>query len=184
MTRHRYNELHNQVNPADLYAPADFFVRSKEIFMNSTVFLTVLAGVITYVLGQLILKLLIEPVTELKRTIGEIAHSLIEHANVIQNPGVPKEEMITETSRQLRKLSSQLEAHLYLIPMYRCTSKLFFLPSRDKIIAAARGLMGLSNSVFRAADGIYKQNAHRVENVFDSLGIYMSEGDRWPKEHS
>ena len=151
--------------------------------MNTTVFLTVLSGVITYVLGQLILKLLIEPVNDLKRTIGEIAHSLIEHANVIQNPGVPEEEMITETSRHLRKLSSHLESHLYLIPMYICTSKLFFLPSRDKIISAARALMGLSNSVFRAEEGIYKQNAHRVEKVCDFLGIYMSEGDRWPKEH-
>ncbi len=152
--------------------------------MNSTVFLTVLAGVITYVLGQLILKLLIEPVNDLKRTIGGIAHSLIEHANVIQNPGVPNGEMIAKTSRHLRKLSSQLEAHLYLIPIYRFTSKLFFLPSRDKILSAARALMGLSNSVFRAEEGIYKQNARRVERVCDSLGIYMSEGDRWPEEHT
>lgn len=155
-----------------------------EAFMNSTVFLTVLAGVITYVLCQLILRLLIEPVTDLKRTIGSIAHSLIEHANVIQNPGVPKEEKIMETSQHLRKLSSKLEAHLYLIPLYGFTSKLFFLPSRNKIISAARALMGLSNSVFRASEGIYKQNSNRVETVCDSLGIYMSEGDRWPKEHS
>jgi len=150
--------------------------------MNSTVFLTVLAGVITYVLGQLILKLLIEPASEMKQTIGEIAHSLTEHANVIQNPGVPKEEMITEASRHLRKLSSQLEAHLYLIPIYRFTSKLFFLPSRDRIISAARALMGRSNSVFRAEQGIYKQNARRTETICDSLGIYLSEDDRWPKE--
>jgi hypothetical protein len=27
MTRHRYNELHNQFNTAARYAPADFFVR-------------------------------------------------------------------------------------------------------------------------------------------------------------
>jgi len=152
--------------------------------MNSTVFLTVLAGVITYVLGQLILKLMIEPVNDLKRTIGGIAHSLIEHANVIQNPGVPKEEKITETSQHLRRLSSQLEAHLYLVPLYSCTSKIFFLPSRDKILLAARALMGLSNSVFRAEEGIYKQNARRVEKVCDSLGIYMSEDDRWPEEHA
>lgn len=149
--------------------------------MDSTVFLTVFAGVTTYVLGQLILKLLIEPVHDLKRTIGEIAHSLIEHANVIQNPGVPKEEVMIETSRHLRKLSSQLEAHLYLIPKYLFTSKLFFLPSRNSVLSAARSLMGLSSSVFRATEGIYKQNARRVEKICDSLGIYLSEGDRWPE---
>ena len=57
--------------------------------MNATVFLTVLAGVITYVLGQLILRLVIEPVQDLRRTIGGISHALIERTNVIQNPGLP-----------------------------------------------------------------------------------------------
>ena len=77
--------------------------------MNSTVFFTVLSGVITYVLGQLVLRLVIEPVQELRRTIGVISHTLIERANVIQNPGVPTNEVMDETSRELRKLSSQLQ---------------------------------------------------------------------------
>lgn len=51
--------------------------------MNSTVFLTVLSGVITYVLGQLVLKLVIEPVQELRKTIGVVAHAMIERAPII-----------------------------------------------------------------------------------------------------
>jgi len=154
----------------------------KDVSMNTTVFLTIVTGVVTFVLGQIIVKLLIEPVQEMKRTIGQISHSLIEHANVIQNPGIPKEDMINETSQHLRKLSSQLEAHIYLIPVYGLTSKLFCLPSRNSILKAARALMGLSNSVHRATERIYKQNAKRVERICDSLGIYLSEGDRWPEE--
>ena len=111
--------------------------------MNTTVFLTIVTGVVTFVLGQIIVKLLIDPVQEMKRTIGQISHSLIENANVIQNPGVPKEDMINETSQHLRKLSSQLEAHIYLIPAYGFTSKLFCLPSRNSILKAARALMGV-----------------------------------------
>ena len=57
--------------------------------MDLTVFLTVLSGVLTYVVGQLVVKLVIEPVQEARRTIGQISHSLIEHAHVIANPGVP-----------------------------------------------------------------------------------------------
>ena len=52
----------------------------------AVVFLTVFSGVITYILGQLALKLVVEPVQELKKTIGVIAHSLIERANVIYTP--------------------------------------------------------------------------------------------------
>ena len=151
--------------------------------INKTVFLTVISGVITYVLGQLVLKLLIEPVQETKRLIGQIAHSLTEHANVIQNPGVPDQEVMKNTSQHLRKLSAQLESQLYLVPIYTVTAFIFHLPPRKKVLAAARSLMGLSNSVFRASDGIYEQSSKRVENIHDSLGLYMAEGDRWPEEN-
>lgn len=152
--------------------------------MNSTVYLTVLSGVLTYVLGQLILKLTIEPVQELRRTIGVISHALIERANVIQNPGVPTQEVMHETSLQLRKLSSQLQSHLYLVPLYGVTARIFRLPAADKIRAASRALIGLSNSVFQPRDGIYKANSRRVEIICDSLGIFMANEDRWPGEEA
>jgi hypothetical protein len=154
--------------------------------MNSTVFLTVLSGVITFVIGQLIVKLVIDPVQEMKKTIGQISHSMIEDANVIANPGVPSEEVMKETSKRLRQLSSQLQAHLYLVPQYQKAAKIFGLPSKEKVLAASDSLLGLSNSVFRAGPGerIYENNAKRVENICDSLGIYMAEGDRLPKEQT
>lgn len=150
--------------------------------MYLTVFLTIFTGVVTFVLGQVIVKLFIDPVQEMKRTIGQISNSLTEYANVIQNPGVPKEEMIDNAALHLRKLSSQLESHLYLVPVYKLTSKVFYLPSKKSVLKATRALMGLSNSVHHATDGIYKQNAKRVAMVYDSLEIYLSEDDRWPEE--
>ncbi|MGH7262102.1 MAG: hypothetical protein ACREI9_15780, partial [Nitrospiraceae bacterium] len=65
---------------------------------------------LTYVAGQLISKLVIEPVQETRKTIGQVSHALIERANVIQNPGVPTTEVMRDTSRELRKLSSQLQS--------------------------------------------------------------------------
>jgi len=150
--------------------------------VNETVFLTVLSGVATFVLGELVLKLVIEPVQDTKRLIGQIANSLTEHASVIHNPGVPSQDAMKATSQHLRKLSGQLESQLYLVPVYRVTAFVFRLPSRKKLLAAVKALMGLSNSVFRASDGIYEQNANRVEVIHDSLGLYLPEGDRWPKE--
>ena len=150
--------------------------------MNSTVFLTVLSGVLTYILGQLVVKLVIEPVQDLRRTIGAISHALIERANVIHNPGVPTEQVMNETSQELRTLSSQLQSHLYLVPTYRVTAMIFRLPSRQEIQAASSALIGLSNSVFRVSEEIYKVNSKRVEMVCDSLGIYLPDDSRWPKE--
>jgi len=150
--------------------------------MNITVLLTVLSGVLTYVIGQIILKIIIEPVQDMKKTIGQISHSLIEHANVIQNPGVPSEETMHKTSQHLRMLSSQIQAHLYLVPKYKFTAFIFRLPSQKQVLEAAKNLIGLSNSVFRASENTHEYNSKRVEKICDSLSIYMSEGDRWPKE--
>jgi hypothetical protein len=125
-----------------------------------------------------VLKLVIEPVQETRKTIGQISHSLIEYANVISNPGVPSEDLIRETSRHLRKLSSQLQSHLYLVPAYADTARFFSLPSRDKLLLASGSLLGLSNSLYRASDRIYEQNAARVESICDSLAIYLPEDER------
>lgn len=149
--------------------------------MNFTVFFTVLSGVITFVIGQLIVKLLLDPVQDMKRTIGQVSHTLVERAAVIANPGVPTKEIMDETSDSLRRLSSQLHAHLYLVPSYGLISKVFRLPSKENLLIASSALIGLSNSVFRADERVYEVNAKRVEQVCDSLGIYYAEGSRWPK---
>ena len=150
--------------------------------MDSTVLITVLSGVLTYVLGQLILKMVIEPVQEMKKTIGLISHVLIERANVFSNPGVPSKEVMDATSSELRKLSSQLQSHLFLVPRYEQTAKLFGLPPHQKILTASGALIGLSNSVYRASDTVYDANAKRNETICDSLGIFLASGERLPVE--
>ena len=149
--------------------------------MYATVFLTVVTGFLTYVLGQLAVKLVIEPVQEAKKSIGSIAHALIEHANVVGNPGVPSAEVMEATSKHMRQLSSQLQSHLYLVPSYDRTAKIFYLPSKANILKASSNLIGLSNSVYRASDRVYEANAKRVEGIRDALGIFMSDDERWPK---
>jgi hypothetical protein len=151
-------------------------------FMSATVFLTVLSGVLTYVLGQLIVKLVIDPVQEAKRTIAQIAHVLIERANVIANPGVLPDDVMAETAKQLRQLSSQLNTHLYLVPRYKVTSKLFALPPVQNVLKCSSFLIGLSNSLARSDEKYIEWNAKRVEAIHDLLGIHFEEGRRWPKD--
>jgi hypothetical protein len=132
-----------------------------------TIFSTVLSGTLVYVIGQIILKFFIEPVQELKKTIGVISHSLIERANVISNPGISVKDVEHETSRELRNLASHLTSHLCLIPCYPWTAWIFRLPTRAEIRNASKNLIGLANSVFEN-DG---HNPQRVKKVCDLLGI-------------
>jgi len=137
-----------------------------------TIFLTIIAGVITYVIGQLIMQLIIEPVHELKKVISNISLSLIEYANVYSNPGVWGEEKEKDVSNILRKLSSQLNAHLYLIPKYTLVATIFGLPSKDNLIQASKNLIGLSNSVFASAAKLATLNAEKADKTCSLLGIY------------
>jgi hypothetical protein len=150
--------------------------------MSATVFWTVLSGVVTYVLGQLAVKLVVDPVQEMKRTIGQIAHALIDLANVIANPGVPSREVMDAASKHLRSLSSQLQSHLYLVPAYGTTARMFCLPGQANVVQATGLLIGLSNSLHQATERVYEHNAKRVEKIHDLLGIYIAPGDRYPKE--
>jgi hypothetical protein len=52
-----------------------------------TIFLTIITGLITYILAQLAMKLIIEPVHEFKKLIADVSFSLIELANIYTSPG-------------------------------------------------------------------------------------------------
>ena len=43
------------------------------------VFLTVFAGFATFALGQIVVKLVIDPVQEFKKVVADISHAVIEH---------------------------------------------------------------------------------------------------------
>ncbi|TKB90742.1 MAG: hypothetical protein E8D40_13500 [Nitrospira sp.] len=148
-----------------------------------TVFFTVLSGVITFVVGQLAVKLILDPVQDLKKTIGQISHTLVDRANVIANPDVSTKEEKNETSVLLRKLSAHLHAHLYLVPWYVTTCRIFRIPSKEKLLSASKNLIGLSNGIYSAnptkAD---EWNAKRIEAICDSLSIYLADESRWPKD--
>jgi hypothetical protein len=142
-----------------------------------TVFLTVLSGVITFVLGQLIIKLLIDPVHDFRRTVADIALVLIEYTNVYANPGIAGSEIEKKVSEEFRRLSSRLNAQMYLIPYYQITAKIFGLPSRDKVFGAASDLIGLSNGVFKSASDLVLVNVERADKICNALGIFIPENE-------
>lgn len=143
-----------------------------------TVFLTVFSGVITFVLGQLVIKLLVDPVHDFRKTVADIALALIEYANIYANPGVAGSETEKKVSEELRRLSSRLNAQMYLIPCYPITAKIFGLPSRKKVVDAASNLIGLSNGVFQSASNLVLVNVERADKIRKGLGIFIPENEQ------
>jgi hypothetical protein len=143
-----------------------------------TVFLTVFSGVITFVLGQLAIKLLVDPVHDFRKTVADIALALIEYANVYANPGVDGSEIEKKVSEELRRLSSRLNAQMYLILCYPITAKILGLPSRKKVVDSAINLIGLSNGVFQSTSNLALVNVERADKIRRRLGTFIPENER------
>ncbi len=149
----------------------------------STVFLTVLSGVLVFVVGQVFLKLVIEPVHQLKKTMAEISHTFIRYAYVIHNPDVVTPELRDEVFDKLRQLSGQLYSDMALIPLYGLFGKVFFLPGRSKVYKSATNLIAVAN--WMCSKNNYKQFDHIIKNIqdaCDNLGLYIDPKDRVPDE--
>jgi len=141
-------------------------------------FLAILTGLATLVLGQIALKLFIDPVHEFKRVIADISSALIEYASIFGNPGRLGEENERRVSGELRKLSSRLNAQMYLIPAYGMTSRAFCLPTKQKVTEASEYLIGLSNGFGGNNPDQGTLNVYKAQHVRDALSIYVSERER------
>jgi hypothetical protein len=127
------------------------------------VFYVILAGVIIYVAGQIIVKIVIDPVQELKRVIAEIAFKLIYYSHVyrVTSSGDAEaseeeaqkrvdSEKLEQAADEYRKLASMLNAGYRLVPFYALARLLFLLPREADIIEARNSLLEMSEEIFAA----------------------------------
>lgn len=97
--------------------------------------LTIIGGVVVFVVGQTILKVLLEPVSELRRSIGFVSSVFLRHQAKITN-GRCNDEMQDD----LHQAASQLLVNAQAIPLYRLCGKVFKLPPDAELIRAAHAM--------------------------------------------
>lgn len=143
-----------------------------------TVFITVFSGVLVYVIGQIIMKLIIDPINDLKKTISKIVYDLVFYANVLGNPKGPDNENMASACKIMRQHSSILHAATHLVPAYKYIYKPFGIPSPEKIRKATNKLIYLSNGYDGplANQGIL--NIYTMQEVQLCLGVPIPEGER------
>ncbi len=142
------------------------------------IFLTILAGAGTFVLGQIIMKLIIDPVQIFKSTIADISNILILHSNIYSNPRPAGDEAQSKMSQEMRNLSSKLQSDMHLIPCYKITSRIFGLPTIEDVVIASKKLIFIHNGHNSGAlenQGIL--NSYAAQNVKIALGIFIPKGE-------
>ena len=121
----------------------------------------IMAGIIIYVVGEIIVKIVIDPVQDLKRVIADIAFKLIHYSHVFKlsvsdesatGTGEKKidQEKLELAADEYRKLASMLNTGYRLVPFYSLARIIFFLPKEVEILNARNALLEMSEEIFAA----------------------------------
>ena len=136
----------------DMAQPPTSVVLSTEMLKSA---LTVAGGVLIFVLGQVVQRLLIEPIHEQRKTIGEIAYALLMYGNVgqvaeIQAKDIPVVEPTPplEVVKTVRALAARLQQSRQTIPMYPVLALVRAVPSTANLLEAIKWLTAWSNSIY------------------------------------
>ncbi|HBC0463170.1 TPA: hypothetical protein I8Y81_000293 [Legionella pneumophila] len=98
-------------------------------------FLTIFSSVIIFILSQFTLKLILEPVIELKKAIGMIGYTLLFFHSKLTNASENN-----EISNEIKICSSKLLATYSAIPFYSQINKILYLPPYKDLLEASREL--------------------------------------------
>ncbi|MGA3027795.1 MAG: hypothetical protein ABSF98_23810 [Bryobacteraceae bacterium] len=112
--------------------------------MTST--LTVAGGLVVYGATQLAQRFWLDPVTEAMKALGRASYVFVYYADVYRAPGIVREELTAEASKELRMCGAELKASLTAVRSYWAFRMLRQLPPRDSMERVASLFIGLSNA--------------------------------------
>ena len=110
------------------------------------VFLTVVSGVLVYILGQLFDEYYLKPIREYKKLKGKVAYVLTYYAQYYSNPfrlAADHADRWEKASEELRKTASDVIAFAQTKPTIN-----FFIPNKKVLIKVEQHLIYMSNSCF------------------------------------
>jgi hypothetical protein len=143
---------------------------------------TALLAVIAFVLTQSYLKLVLEPIQEQRRLIGEVASALTiyERAYTLRVDrddgdqawfGASKEEA-KEAEKALRELGGRLQASLWSVPLYDVFALIRVVPKLVDVVVAANELHMWFSQLPAPVNGHQPARIQDCrDNISKSLGI-------------
>lgn len=143
---------------------------------------TALFGATVLVMGQIIIKFLIDPIHDLRKTIGEIAYNLVYLSNVDSIDNNDDSEFIRtgakpdEASKTLRDPACRINSNAKSIPFYDMLAYFQILPKRINIENASVNLIGWSNGISNPRN----HDSFR-DRIMESLDIKMPSPSSKPK---
>ncbi|MBA3490807.1 MAG: hypothetical protein H0T55_01850 [Rubrobacteraceae bacterium] len=141
--------------------------------------ITALLAVLAFVVGQALLRFVVEPIQEQRRLIGEVSNALLFYANVyhlelFKQPDERQREQLDEARTTLRGLAGRLQASLWTVPAYDTLARIGWVRKKEDILTASRELVGWSNSLYGGRTS--EQRDRRRTIIAEVLGITQKVG--------
>lgn len=147
-----------------------------------TVFFTIFSGVCVFVIGQIVMKFVIDPFHAQRETIGKVVDFLILYANVFTNPGIPiqagipdeewedaRRAQLNETKHIARALASEIMVRTQAVPLYGLLERLGWAVKRSNIRSAQKSLFFISNALFDQGNAL--DNYEQARQIEEALGV-------------
>ncbi|RGP55033.1 hypothetical protein [Pseudomonas abyssi] len=135
-------------------------------------FLTILAGVSVFVIGQFVLKLILEPIVSFKESLGALSASVLGIQRKITNCAATPDDR-----KEMHLVISMILVKKQGIPFYPTVARLLRLPSEQDLIESCRTLNFISTEMVKEMSMHKGGMAGTIEiseglkEVSDKLGV-------------
>ncbi|MDP1970626.1 MAG: hypothetical protein Q8K42_06785 [Methylobacter sp.] len=145
-------------------------------------FSTIIVGVFVFVLGQIVLKWIIEPTQKLREVISEVVFYLASDHSDIHCASIVEKEIALSAGKNLKRLGARLVSSQQLIPFYNQLRKICGLPKPENIVKASKQLSLISSSMWSDNNDKYDRlNLYR-KNVCEYLSVPDPVDDGFSKQ--
>ncbi len=146
-------------------------IKEKTKSKMTTFILTIIGGVFIFLLGQIALKLIIEPVQELKKTLGKVSNLLLLHQAKISNRAYND-----EISHKISSISAEMLSQSRVVLGYNKVRIIFGLPSISNIANASRELNYISyglREINKEADDNHQVSVLNINKSLREIGALL-----------
>ncbi len=144
----------------------------------SSIIITVISGVLVYIIGQILKEIWLTPLQEYKELKSKISFSLSYYAQYYSNVvdlatcGEETKKIYKNASDEMRKISCELDGFIETLSWFKPC-----IPQKKKLYEASREIMGISNSFFcpyntNKTGIVINHNIKARDSIYKLLKIY------------
>lgn len=134
-----------------------------------TFVLTILGGVLIFLIGQVALRVCFEPLQQLRSAIADVIFALYYYAPIYRNRAMDRPNQLNDRAEDaLREKAGILFSRAQVIAFYRVFATIKLIPTYNNVEGAVRDLTFISNNI-RSGDP--EDNVAARDRIQQSLNI-------------